>query len=99
MAQERRLADVRDNYRPKIQRLVTPLRLQRRRHLRALKIRRFEHQKEQKAEYECVSFYFRISEAYVWYYQCSSCKTDRRKEGEGCCDQSITQEVCLFLPE
>jgi small subunit ribosomal protein S6e len=39
---------------PKIQRLVTPLRLQRRRHLRALKIRRLEHQKEQKAEYEYV---------------------------------------------
>jgi hypothetical protein len=41
---------------PKIQRLVTPLRLQRRRHLRALKIRRLEHQKEQKTEYECVVF-------------------------------------------
>ena len=41
---------------PKIQRLVTPLRLQRRRHLRALKIRRLEHQKEQKTEYECVIF-------------------------------------------
>ncbi len=39
---------------PKIQRLVTPLRLQRRRHLRSLKIRRLEHQKEQKAEFECV---------------------------------------------
>jgi len=37
---------------PKIQRLVTPERLQRRRHLHALKRRRFEHQKEQKAEYE-----------------------------------------------
>ncbi|KAI0274048.1 40s ribosomal protein s6-b [Russula aff. rugulosa BPL654] len=39
---------------PKIQRLVTPLRLQRRRHLRALKIRRLEHQKEQKAEYDAL---------------------------------------------
>ena len=39
---------------PKIQRLVTPLRLQRRRHLLALKKRRLEHQKEQKAEYEYV---------------------------------------------
>jgi len=37
---------------PKIQRLITPERLQRRRHLRSLKRRRFEHQKEQKAEYE-----------------------------------------------
>ncbi|KAI0346643.1 ribosomal protein S6e [Trametopsis cervina] len=37
---------------PKIQRLVTPLRLQRRRHLRSLKRRRIDHQKEQKAEYE-----------------------------------------------
>ncbi|KAF8069266.1 40S ribosomal protein S6 [Lyophyllum atratum] len=37
---------------PKIQRLVTPLRLQRRRHLRSLKRRRLEHQKEQKAEFE-----------------------------------------------
>lgn len=37
---------------PKIQRLVTPLRLQRRRHLRALKVRRTEAQKEQKADYE-----------------------------------------------
>lgn len=42
---------------PKIQRLVTPLRLQRRRHLRALKIRRFEHQKEQKSEFEYVVFH------------------------------------------
>ncbi|KAH9036693.1 40S ribosomal protein S6 [Lactarius hengduanensis] len=41
---------------PKIQRLVTPLRLQRRRHLRSLKIRRLEHQKEQKTEFECVVF-------------------------------------------
>jgi len=39
---------------PKIQRLVTPLRLQRRRHLHSLKRRRFEAQKEQKAEYEAV---------------------------------------------
>ncbi|KZV80670.1 ribosomal protein S6e [Exidia glandulosa HHB12029] len=37
---------------PKIQRLVTPERLQRRRHLRALERRRFERQKEQKAEYD-----------------------------------------------
>ncbi|KAH6879321.1 40s ribosomal protein s6-b [Coprinopsis sp. MPI-PUGE-AT-0042] len=37
---------------PKIQRLVTPLRLQRRRHLNAVKNRRIAHQKEQKAEYE-----------------------------------------------
>jgi len=33
---------------PKIQRLVTPLRLQRRRHLNALKKRKLDHQKEQK---------------------------------------------------
>ncbi|KAI0719669.1 40S ribosomal protein S6 [Fomitopsis betulina] len=39
---------------PKIQRLVTPVRLQRRRHLHALKRRRLEHQKEQKAEYDVV---------------------------------------------
>jgi len=37
---------------PKIQRLVTPIRLQRRRHLRSLKNRRIDHQKAQKAEYE-----------------------------------------------
>jgi len=37
---------------PKIQRLVTPIRLQRRRHHRALKRRRLESQKEQKAEYD-----------------------------------------------
>ncbi|KAJ7481750.1 40s ribosomal protein s6-b [Mycena latifolia] len=37
---------------PKIQRLVTPMRLQRRRHLRSLIRRRTEHQKEQKAEYD-----------------------------------------------
>ncbi|BEI84004.1 hypothetical protein CcaverHIS002_0406080 [Cutaneotrichosporon cavernicola] len=36
---------------PKIQRLVTPQRLQRKRHLRSLKKRRSEAQKEQKAEY------------------------------------------------
>ncbi|KAG6855821.1 hypothetical protein H0H87_010527 [Tephrocybe sp. NHM501043] len=39
---------------PKIQRLVTPLRLQRRRHLHSLKRRRIEHQKEQKAEFEAL---------------------------------------------
>ncbi|KAH0826752.1 40S ribosomal protein S6 [Lanmaoa asiatica] len=39
---------------PKIQRLVTPIRLQRRRHLRALNRRRFDHQKEQKSEYEAI---------------------------------------------
>jgi len=37
---------------PKIQRLVTPIRLQRRRHLRSLDRRRIDRQKEQKAEYE-----------------------------------------------
>jgi len=37
---------------PKIQRLVTPERLQRRRHLNSLKKRRLVSQKEQKAEYE-----------------------------------------------
>ena len=46
---------------PKIQRLVTPLRLQRRRHLLALKKRRLDHQKEQKAEYEYVDFFFESS--------------------------------------
>jgi len=39
---------------PKIQRLVTPMRLQRRRHLRSLKRRRLEHQKEQKAEFDAL---------------------------------------------
>ncbi|KII87943.1 hypothetical protein PLICRDRAFT_176695 [Plicaturopsis crispa FD-325 SS-3] len=39
---------------PKIQRLVTPLRLQRRRHLRSVKRRKLEHQKEQKSEYAAV---------------------------------------------
>ncbi|KDN42728.1 hypothetical protein K437DRAFT_248838 [Tilletiaria anomala UBC 951] len=39
---------------PKIQRLITPGRLQRKRHLRSLKIRKTEAQKEQKAEYEKV---------------------------------------------
>ncbi|KAH9933030.1 ribosomal protein S6e [Fomitopsis serialis] len=39
---------------PKIQRLVTPIRLQRRRHLHSLKRRRLERQKEQKAEYDVV---------------------------------------------
>jgi len=37
---------------PKIQRLVTPIRLQRRRHLRSLKRRKLEQQKEQKAEFD-----------------------------------------------
>ncbi|EJU02389.1 ribosomal protein S6e [Dacryopinax primogenitus] len=37
---------------PKIQRLVTPRRLQRRRHLRSIKKRRTELQKEQKADYD-----------------------------------------------
>ncbi|THH17096.1 hypothetical protein EW146_g3656 [Bondarzewia mesenterica] len=39
---------------PKIQRLVTPVRLQRRRHLHALKVRRLEHQREQKGEYDAL---------------------------------------------
>ncbi|KAK7041483.1 40S ribosomal protein S6 [Paramarasmius palmivorus] len=39
---------------PKIQRLVTPVRLQRRRHLRSIKRRKFEAQKEQKAEYDAL---------------------------------------------
>jgi len=39
---------------PKIQRLVTPIRLQRRRHLHSLKKRRLEHQKEQKSEYDAL---------------------------------------------
>ncbi|KAJ7793471.1 40S ribosomal protein S6 [Mycena olivaceomarginata] len=39
---------------PKIQRLVTPIRLQRRRHLRSLIRRRTEHQKEQKAEFDAL---------------------------------------------
>ncbi|KAI0063853.1 putative RPS6B-40s ribosomal protein S6 [Artomyces pyxidatus] len=39
---------------PKIQRLVTPIRLQRRRHLHALKVRRIEHQREQKSEYDAL---------------------------------------------
>lgn len=39
---------------PKIQRLVTPIRLQRRRHLRSLKRRRIERQKEQKTEYDAL---------------------------------------------
>jgi len=39
---------------PKIQRLVTPIRLQRRRHLLALKKRRIDRQKETKAEYDAL---------------------------------------------
>jgi small subunit ribosomal protein S6e len=39
---------------PKIQRLVTPLRLQRRRHLRSQKLKRIDHQKAQRTEYEAV---------------------------------------------
>ncbi|KZV65976.1 ribosomal protein S6e [Peniophora sp. CONT] len=39
---------------PKIQRLVTPQRLQRRRHLHAIKSRKIEHQKEQKAEFDAL---------------------------------------------
>ena len=39
-------------YSPKIQRLVTPVRLQRRRHLRSLNRRRLVRQKEQKQEYD-----------------------------------------------
>ncbi|KAF8920009.1 ribosomal protein S6e [Mucidula mucida] len=39
---------------PKIQRLVTPLRLQRRRHLHSLKRRKLESQKEQKSEYDAL---------------------------------------------
>jgi len=39
---------------PKIQRLVTPLRLQRRRHLHSLKRRTLERQKEQKTEYDAL---------------------------------------------
>lgn len=90
---------MRDVYRPKIQRLVTPLRLQRRRHLRSLKIRRLEHQKEQKAEYECVLTLFLLPKAHVWPFQCPYRKTHHRKEGESRCYQGVTQEVRLSLPE
>ena len=48
-------------YSPKIQRLVTPLRLQRRRHLRAIKLRRIERSKEQVKEYKCV-----LRPVYIW---------------------------------
>jgi hypothetical protein len=83
-------------YSPKIQRLVTPLRLQRRRHLRSLKLRRLEHQKEQKAEYECVSFLFFFPLLLVLsVFQRPYRKTHRGEEGEGRCYQSITQEVRL----
>ncbi|KAK0430565.1 40s ribosomal protein s6-b [Armillaria borealis] len=39
---------------PKIQRLVTPIRLQRGRHLCSVKRRKLEHQKEQKSEYDAL---------------------------------------------
>ncbi|THU97795.1 40s ribosomal protein s6-b [Dendrothele bispora CBS 962.96] len=39
---------------PKIQRLVTPMRLQRRRHLRSVKRRKLEHQREQHSEYNAL---------------------------------------------
>jgi len=39
---------------PKIQRLVTPMRLQHRRRLNSLKRRRLDHQKEQKTEYNAL---------------------------------------------
>ncbi|KIY74228.1 40s ribosomal protein s6-b [Cylindrobasidium torrendii FP15055 ss-10] len=39
---------------PKIQRLVTPTRLQRRRHLRSVKRRKLDAQKEQKGEYDAL---------------------------------------------
>jgi len=39
---------------PKIQRLVTPIRLQRRRHLRSIKNRKRDVQKAQKSEYEAI---------------------------------------------
>lgn len=42
------------HFRPKIQRLVTPMRLQRRRHVNALKRRHLERQKETKAEYDAL---------------------------------------------
>ena len=40
--------------RPKIQRLVTPSRLQRCRHLNSIKKRRIERQKEEKVEYDAL---------------------------------------------
>jgi len=43
------------NSRPKIQRLVTPQRLQRRRRIRTAKRQNLERQKENKAEYEYVT--------------------------------------------
>ncbi|KAK7447408.1 40S ribosomal protein S6 [Stygiomarasmius scandens] len=39
---------------PKIQRLVTPMRLQRRRHLRSVKQKKLQHQREQQAEYSAL---------------------------------------------
>jgi len=46
------------NPRPKIQRLVTPQRLQRRRRIRTTKRQNLERQKENKAEYEYVTSLF-----------------------------------------
>jgi small subunit ribosomal protein S6e len=89
--------------RPKIQRLVTPMRLQRRRHLNALKHRRLDHQKEQKAEYDTL-IQKRVAEKkakvaaikaahhkYVFSFRCSSselCDCDCDCDYECECDTS-----------
>lgn len=79
---------------PKIQRLVTPVRLQRRRHLRALKVRRIEHQRDQKTEYEYVRFLYTFL-LRLTKLQCAPRQAHRREKGEGRCHQGVAQEVCL----
>lgn len=81
-------------YSPKIQRLVTPLRLQRRRHLRSLKRRRLERQKEQKTEYEYVPFISPfLHYVLIGLAQDSPFEAHCREEGEGCTPQGCAQEV------
>jgi small subunit ribosomal protein S6e len=82
---------------PKIQRLVTPQRLQRRRHLNSLKRRRLDHQKEQKAEYEYVSSSFPCYRFADSGWQHSLGEACPREEGEDRSHQGPPQEVSSLL--
>jgi len=80
---------------PKIQRLVTPIRLQRRRHLNALKRRRLDSQKEQKAEYEYVSHACPPSPSLTYSTQCPHGEARCREKGQGRRHQGIAPQDYL----
>jgi hypothetical protein len=77
------------------------MRLQRRRHLRSLKRRKLEHQKEQKTEYEYVTFSSPLHIRYQFncsLFQCPDRQTCRREKSQGRRDQGFAQGTRIIAP-